>query len=391
MSFYRLYGDVISKNLCTDCGACMLVCPKQVITLEESELSFEPALTGKCLGEKCNMCIEICPGAYVPRTDIERKILGRTRKNDGLEKTQGVMQKVCIAQWKGMRVLQTAGSGGVVTGLLVYALEKGLIDGAVLAGPREGKPWLSQARLATTPQEVIKMAGSRYDSFPQLIGLAAALDKNLKQVAIVGLPCHIQALRKMELGGRKYQKWTKRVKYRLGLWCIGNFSRNGIEAMIQNRLGVPLNEVSEVQYRARPFPGQFTVTTKTGKIESKEWVSRHLLHRLASSYMLESCLECTDAQCDFADISFGDPWGHPIDQEALRTGIGFSTALVRTGKGRELIDRARTDGMFNFFKELKGKDRNFLTQTGAVITKCYGHQGFINQRQRHGLPVRVVA
>ena len=57
--------------------------------------------------------------------------------------------------------------------------------------------------------------------------------------------------------------------------------------------------------------------------------------------MLDSCLQCTDAQCDYADVSFGDPWGHPIDREALRIGTGFSTALVRTGTGSELIDRAR--------------------------------------------------
>jgi hypothetical protein len=55
------------------------------------------------------------------------------------------------------------------------------------------------------------------------------------------------------------------------------------------------------------------------------------------------------------------------------------------------MDGARADGMFSFFKELEGKDRDFLTQTGAVITKCYGHQGFLNQRRRHGLPVRIVA
>ena len=390
MSFYKLYGDVISKNLCTDCGACMLVCPEKVIALEETELSFEPQLIGRCLGEKCAMCIQVCPGAYIPRTDIEKKILGRTRKNSGLEQTQGVLQRVCIGQWKDERVLRASGAGGVVTGLLVYALEKGLIEGAILAGPREGRPWLSQARVATTPREVIEMAGSRYDSFPQLLGLAAALERNLKQVAIVGLPCHIHAIRKMELSGPSYHKWSECVRYRLGLWCLGNFSRNGIESMVQDRLGVPLNEVSEVRYRARPFPGQFTVSTKTGSVERREWVSRHLLHRLASAYMLDSCLQCTDAQCDYADVSFGDPWGHPIDQEALRTGIGFSTALVRTSAGSKLIDRAREDGMFRFFKELEVNERDFLTRTGAVITKCYGHQSFIDQKRRHGLPIRVV-
>jgi coenzyme F420 hydrogenase subunit beta len=390
MSFYSLYREVISKNLCCDCGACMLVCPAKAISLEETDLSFEPVLSKKCLGEKCAMCVAICPGARVPRSKIEMELLGRLRDNNSLEKTQGVLKKVYIGQWHDEKVLQAAGSGGVVTGLLIYALEKKLIDGAILAGPREGKPWLSQAVLATTPQEIINLAGSRYDSFPQLMGLHSVIEHNLSKIAIVGIPCRISALRKMELGGQKYKKWTDRIKFMLGLWCIGNFSRNGIEFLVEQRLGVPLEQVDTLKYRVRPFPGQLTVTTRSGGKQSMEWVSRNALSRMSGAFTLDSCQQCIDAQCDFADVSFGDPWGHPIDQEAQKSGIGFTTALVRTRKADDLIISAQKDGMFRYFKELDGRERDFLSQTGSVIAKCYGHTGFIEQRGKRGLPTRIV-
>jgi coenzyme F420-reducing hydrogenase beta subunit len=121
-----------------------------------------------------------------------------------------------------------------------------------------------------------------------------------------------------------------------------------------------------------------------------EWVSRNALSRMSGAFTLDSCQQCVDAQCDFADVSFGDPWGHPIDQEAQKSGIGFTTALVRTQKADDLITSAKKDGMFRYFKELEGRERNFLSQTGSVIAKCYGHAGFIEQREKRGLPTRLV-
>ena len=389
MSFYNLYRDVISNHLCTDCGACMLVCPADVIYFEQTIMSYEPKLKGKCLGEKCSMCIQVCPGAHIPQSEIEKKLLGRRRDRKSMEDSVGVTEEIYVGQWDDDEILQVSGSGGVVTGLLVYAMETGLIDGAVVTGPHPEKPWLSQAVLATSPSEIIENAGSRYDSFPQLMALQEAEKRNLEKIAIVTLGCHANALRKMELAGRKYRQWTDRIQFIFGLWCVGNFCRNGIEYLIEQRFGIPLNEVASLIYRIRPFPGQMTVTRKSGEKKSELWVSRYTYHLLARSFYLDACRQCTDGFADLADISFGDPWGYKTDKDALKTGIGYSCSLVRTRRGHDLMKGARKAGMFRYFEKMPAKDRHLVAKTTPAL-KVYTHGCFNNERKRHGLPVRVV-
>jgi len=61
-----------------ECGACALICPRKVIDFREVEFGLEPELVGRCIGDVCNLCYEVCPGVVVPRSEIERKIMGRT-------------------------------------------------------------------------------------------------------------------------------------------------------------------------------------------------------------------------------------------------------------------------------------------------------------------------
>ena len=389
MPYTKLFEEVISKNLCTDCGACVMTCPRQAITMQETPTSFEPVLTGNCLGDKCTICSDACPGAFVPRSKAEETFFGRVRKDDGIENTQGVLRDVSIGQWDDQDVLQESGSGGFVTGLLTFALEQGLIDGAVVSVPNSKYPYLSEARVATTRQELIEAAGSRYDSYPHLLGIKKAYEMGLKQIAVVCLPCHANALRKMMMQ-KKYAKYTGIIRYMLGLWCVCNFTRTGVQFLMEEKFGVPKEEVAWMSYRKRPFSGTVVVRTRDGEEKREGFVTRHVYHRLSSSFMLDACRNCVDAQCDLADLSFGDPWGYKLDDNALSTGYGFSTCLVRSEKGEELVRQAREAGKFRYFEEVAPEDRWFLPKTGAVITKCYGHKTSIESRKKHGIATRIV-
>lgn len=389
MAFTKLYDEVISKNLCTDCGACSMVCPKQAITYQETPTSYEPVLAGDCLGEKCTMCSDACAGAFVPRTKSEETFFGRARLDDGVENTQGVLKDVYIGQWKEMDILQESGSGGFVTGLLSFALDRGLIDGAVVSVPNKKYPYLSEPMVATTREQLIEAAGSRYDSYPHLLGIKKAKEMGLKKIAVVCIPCYANALRKMMLQ-KKYAKYTDIVEYILGLWCVCNFSRTGVEFLMESKFGVPREDVAWMSYRKRPFSGTVVVKTKDGEEKREGFVTRHVYHRLSSSFMLDACRNCVDAQCDLADLSFGDPWGYKLDENALSSGLGFSTCLVRSDKGKELVQMAKEAGMFSYFEDVKPEDRWFLPKTGAVITKCYGHKTSIEQRKKHGIATREI-
>jgi coenzyme F420 hydrogenase subunit beta len=389
MPWSRLYQDCISKNLCVECGACALVCPRKVIEFKEVEFGLEPELVGRCSGDACNLCREACPGPSVPRSEIEMKMMGRTHDKETRERFVGAFQKLYIGQSVDPDVLKVAASGGTALGLLLYGLKKGIFDGALVCGGDPEKPWQSIPRVVTTREGVLETSNSRYDPFPQLLGLREAMDMGLKRIAVVAVPCVIHALRKMELSGKPYQKIIDRIALIIGLWCYGHFSRRGIEYLITWRLGVPLDQVSSLVYRARPWPGNFTVTKKDGSKISNEFVHRHILHRLTSSFIPDACRACQDANADLADIAMGDPWGHPMDAEALRTGIGWTACQLRTRRGVEIFEAALRDGGFkaNLIPE---QEHGFLERTGAVLHKHFGYAPQIKYRERHGLPTRKV-
>jgi coenzyme F420 hydrogenase subunit beta len=97
-------------------------------------------------------------------------------------------------------ILGAAQDGGGVTSLLAYALKEGKIDCAVATGVSEDEAWRPQPVIAKTVDELIGTAGSKYTPCPTLIGLKFAVGRHDgKKVAVAGLPCHIWAIRKMQI------------------------------------------------------------------------------------------------------------------------------------------------------------------------------------------------
>ncbi|MCR4309614.1 MAG: 4Fe-4S binding protein, partial [Deltaproteobacteria bacterium] len=77
-----LHREVISKGLCTACGACAGVCPEGVIRLSW----VIPELVGEC--SACGSCYSSCPGKEINIADLEKGIFGRAREES--EKRIGI-------------------------------------------------------------------------------------------------------------------------------------------------------------------------------------------------------------------------------------------------------------------------------------------------------------
>ncbi len=80
MGWEQLKQNTIDKGLCTGCGACVAVCPGKQIELKLG--CVDPVLVGECKEESCDLCNKVCPGAFIPRSELEEMILGRKRNED---------------------------------------------------------------------------------------------------------------------------------------------------------------------------------------------------------------------------------------------------------------------------------------------------------------------
>ncbi len=64
-------------------------------------------------------------------------------------------------------ILKKAQDGGIVTQLFKYALEEGIIDGAIVSGPGD-EPWRPRPFVATTVDELMKSRGTKYNLSPNV-------------------------------------------------------------------------------------------------------------------------------------------------------------------------------------------------------------------------------
>jgi coenzyme F420 hydrogenase subunit beta len=159
--FGELEHKVITPEICCKCGTCEAFCPRIEHKAGRPELiEYDPL---------CGLCFAYCPRTFLDMPDLEKKIFGRTGSED---EVLGIYRKAISAQAN--PIAGKIQDGGVVTALLVHALKAGIIDCAVVTDRDE--EWRTVAKVATTPEEVIAAAGTKY-TLQQRIRYRDALEK----------------------------------------------------------------------------------------------------------------------------------------------------------------------------------------------------------------------
>jgi coenzyme F420 hydrogenase subunit beta len=307
-----LLEKVILKESCMGCGACFIVCPYNCLEY----LKEKPKLVKKC--EACGICPRVCPRYKWSWADLEKLVFGRERKPN---EDFGVYQSLVLARTTDKEILLNSQDGGVVTTLITFALKKGVIDAALLSGLNPDKPFYPMPVCATTPEEILECAGTRYTYSPNLLALERALGQKRQSLAFVGTPCQIQAIRKMEAA--KLRRYTSRIKFTVGLMCTEIFTYEGLmEKHIQQTLGINLRDVKKMNIK-----GKVIVTTNSGETKTISLAE-------AKKYTRKSCLPCTDFSAELADLSAG---GLGLD--------GWTLTIIRTEQGEEVFRGAEKAGL----------------------------------------------
>ncbi len=306
-----LQENVVLKEICAGCAACVLVCPFGCLEYFEER----PNLIKKC--EICGICPRVCPRFEFSQAALETLVFQRER---GLNEEFGIHERLAIARATDESILRRCQDGGVVTALLTYALNNGIIDSAIVSASSQEKPLFPVPRLVSTPQEVLECAGTRYTYSPNLLMLQEALKQKKKSLAFVSTPCQIQAIRKIEAFPLK--KYSNLIKFTIGLMCTESFTYSGLmQKHIHETLGVNLYDVEKINIK-----GKVLVTTKASETKA-------IPLREAKQYTRKGCLPCTDFSAELADISAG---GLGLN--------GWTFTIIRTKTGEEIFQGAERTG-----------------------------------------------
>ena len=377
LTFEELKNTVIDRGLCTVCGTCIGICPAKCLDWEFEDEEPEPVLVGKCTS--CGLCIKACPGADIPLPELEKFCFGKTR--DNRPDDYGVFTFSGRGYALDDEVHKAGSGGGLGTALLVYGLEKGLIDCALVAGYSQEKPWRTEAKIATTREELIESAQSKYAAVGVNAVLGEAVKRGYKNIAILGCPCHIEAIRKME-----YQKLapniTKRIKILIGLICGTQFHFEGTRHIITELAHVEdLERVTRLHYRGRgkgdEWRSKFAIELDNG--EMKQMPRSEALAKRLSYFSRERCDMCADWSAELADVVLADYWG---PHGAMTDEYTYSSILLRTPRGAEWLKGAQ-DTNYVTIDEIT---TDYLLDCPGFERKKHGAVHRLQRRKRYGWP-----
>src|SRR5271165_3779166 len=315
----HLYREVVTSGLCTGCSACIVVCPYDVLGYDDNNGVYRPFHVAEmggadnCThGEKgCTLCSRACPRFRSWEPEVDTFLFGRERDET---EVYGIAQDVILARATDPELLSVGQDGGLVSALLIWALEHDIIDAALVSNLEgDGSTWKAVPGLATNRAEVLAGAGSRYTYSANPLAYPLAIEAGAERIALVGMGCQASAAPVMK--ARKAGKIARRLSLTIGLMCSKTFDDAIFPELFEARYGIARADITKMNIK-----GVFQVWTRDGgyhEIPLKE----------AHAWTREGCTLCPDFAAEHADISTG--------------GIGafndWTLTLVRTDKGRELL------------------------------------------------------
>lgn len=141
-------------------------------------------------------------------------------------------------------VRHESASGGMTSQFLVYLLEKGYIQGAVVTRFNKNKAFWVDTFIAKSKDDILSAKSSKYCPVT-MAGLATNLKLMDGKFAIVGLPCHLHGLRKL---AEVDKKLSNKIFAYVGLYCScgRNFS---LTEYVFNSRGIDMKNVKSFTYR----------------------------------------------------------------------------------------------------------------------------------------------
>jgi coenzyme F420 hydrogenase subunit beta len=334
--------EIVRNDLCHGCGTCASMCRQSAIDLvvDRKKGIYLPKINiNRC--NHCGICFKVCPGSSVPFHTLNLEIFGKDSENYLL----GNYNNCYIGFARDYDMRFRSSSGGLVTTLLVYALEKGMIDGALVTRMSQKQPLEPEPFIARTRNEIIQAARSKYCPVPANLAIKQILENDGKY-AVVGLPCHIHGIRKAE---QLNAVLKQRIVLTLGIFCANTVSFHGTEQLL-NKHGIAKENIQTIEYRGNGWPGNMTIELKANgrrlTIPYAKYSDGHFL-----AFTPWRCKLCIDHAAELADISFGDAW---LPEIRSKDEIGTSMIVTRNKKGEDFVQDALKDGLISLEQSTAG-------------------------------------
>ncbi|WP_407282013.1 Coenzyme F420 hydrogenase/dehydrogenase, beta subunit C-terminal domain [Methanolobus sp. WCC1] len=324
--------QVVSSDLCTGCGTCVSICPQEAIQMEiDKKKGIYIPKVNSVSCNNCNLCLNSCPGHSVDFKNLNYSIFEKKPENTLI----GNYQQFYTGYSKNHDIRHDSSSGGVITQLLIFALEKGMINGALVTKMDKDNPLEPFPFIARTKEEIVKSMGSKYCPVPLNIGLKEILSApEGEKFVVVGLPCHIHGLKKAAQINRKL---ADKILFTIGIICSKCPNFLATEYLLY-KLKIPRSEVTGISYRGNGYPGSLEISLADGTNKFYDFWDYYDTC-FGQFFAPTRCRLCIDFTSEFSDISCGDVF---YDSEFEKDSLGSSVIISRNSFSEGFLKNAES-------------------------------------------------
>ncbi len=244
---------------------------------------------------------------------MERAVHGRAR-GAGDELFFGPFQSMHRAR------MATPATGaqwtGITTGLAADLLRNGKVDAVLTMVPDAGDRWKPQPTLITEADDMARARGMRMGYAPLLALLEEAHARAFKRLAVIGIPCQIYALRKLEADLRFDRLYV------IGTPCSDNTTTENFHTFLA-LLDENPDTITYLEFRA---DYRVELRFSDGRQRLIPFLSLPISD-LPPDFFPLTCRTCVDYTNALADITVG-----------YMAGQGDQWVIVRNARGAEMLE-----------------------------------------------------
>lgn len=310
-------GPAAPRDLCTDCGI---------------SRSGEP--------KRCGTACQFIKPDYPA---MEARVHGRARDPDkGDELFFGPFRRMVKARLAPAR--EGAQWTGITSRIGERLLETGAVDAVLTMAPDPNDKWRPVPVLVTKAEGMAQVRGTRMGYAPLLALLEPARDAGHKRIAVIGIPCQVYALRRIEA-----ELGLDRL-YVIGTPC----SDNTTTAHFHEFLALLSDQPETITYLEFRADYHVELRFADGRHQAIPFLQLPLAD-LRPDFFPMTCKTCVDYTNVLADVTVG-----------YMAGQGQQWLIVRNPRGEELVNLLGDEldtGPLESHGKRAGPVKGFITNT----------------------------